>query len=73
MAVCDKTYRLLQQEPYTDMFEAIEPRHPIPIEDAQTFDCRRSAGRHARETKGHNYTATTESLGPCCGDKEPCC
>lgn len=73
MAVCDKTFRLLQQEPYTDMFEAIEPMEPIPLDDAQAFDCRRNARRHPRETKGQGYAATTDSIGPCCGDDGPCC
>jgi len=73
MAVCDKTFRLLQQEPYADMFEAIEPINSIPLDEAQVFDCRRNARRHARETKGQDYAATTESIGPCCGDDGPCC
>jgi len=73
MAVCDKTFRLLQQEPYTDMFEAIEPMEPIPLDDAQAFDCRRNARRHPGETKGQGYAATTDSIGPCCGDDGPCC
>lgn len=73
MAVCDKTFHLLQQEPYTEMFEAIEPLAPISLKDAQPFNCRRNARRHARETKGQDYSATTESIGPCCGDDGPCC
>jgi len=73
IAVCDKTFRLLQQEPYTDMFEAIEPIHSVPLEEAQLFDCRRNVRRHPRETKGQDYSATTVSIGPCCGDDGSCC
>lgn len=73
MAVCDKTFRLLQQEPYNGCFETVEPREAVPPQDAQPFDCHRNAWRHPRETKGQDYSATTESLGPCCGTDEPCC
>jgi len=73
MAVCDKTFQLLQQEPYADLFEVLEPREEVLLEDAQPFDCHRNVRRHARETKGQDYSATTESAGPCCGDDGRCC
>jgi arsenite methyltransferase len=73
MAVCDKTYHLLQQAPYAGMFDAIEPRREIPLEEALAFDCRRSARRDPRETKGNDYAATGDSLGSCCGDNGACC
>ncbi len=73
MAVCDKTFGLLQQAPYTEMFDAIEPREPIPLEDAQSFHCRRSARRHPHETKGLEYSTTTEQGDDYCGDDQPCC
>jgi len=73
VAVCDKTFHLLQAEPYAGMFEPIEPRNPIPIEEAQPFDCRRNARRSPRETKGAGYSATTDTLGPCCGEEGSCC
>lgn len=73
MAVCDKTFHLLQREPYAGMFEAIEPRQPIPLDDAQPFNCRRSARRVPRESKGQDYKVTTASAGPCCGTDGPCC
>ncbi len=72
MAVCDKTYHLLQREPYTGVFEPIEPRETIPLDDAAAFDCRRSARRDPRETKGLDYNATTEADSPCCG-ADGCC
>lgn len=73
MAVCDKTFQLLQQEPYAGMFEPITPRGQISLEDAQAFNCRRHARRTARETKGQDYSTTTDSIGPCCGNDDACC
>ncbi|WP_047812731.1 methyltransferase domain-containing protein [Rhodopirellula islandica] len=72
MAVCDKTYRLLQQEPYVNMFDAIAPREEVALEDAPPFDCGRNARRHPRETKGLEYHATTEETGDC-GGEDRCC
>lgn len=73
MAVCDKTYQLLQKPPYEGLFEAIEPLHQIPLGDAVPFDCRRSKVRSPRETKGESYDVTTESTGPTCGPDGACC
>jgi arsenite methyltransferase len=73
MAVCGKTFHLLQQPPYTGLFDAIEPRAQVPLSDAPPFDCRRSKLRDARETKGADYRDTTESVGPCCADDGACC
>lgn len=73
MAVCDKTFRLLQREPYTGMFDPVEPREAIPLDGAKAFDCRRSARRAPHETKGRDYRLTTDSAGPCCGTDNPCC
>lgn len=72
-AVCDKTFHLLQREPYRDLFEPIEPLTEIPLDAAETFDCRRTKKRDPRETKGRDYHLTTDSLGPCCGDEGACC
>jgi SAM-dependent methyltransferase len=73
MAVCDKTFHLLQTAPYTGMFVGIEPREAISRDEAQAFDCGRSLVRSPRETKGLGYRETSESIGPCCGSDEPCC
>ena len=73
MAVCDKTYHLLQQAPYSGLFDAIEPREAIQLADAAPFDCCRSKLRSPKETKGLAYDATTESIGPCCGPDGDCC
>lgn len=73
MAVCDKTFHLLQREPYAGLFEPVEPVDDIPLESAQPFDCRRSQRREPKETKGRNYQLTIESNDACCSPDEPCC
>lgn len=65
IAVCDKTFLLLQREPYEGMFEPVEPLIEVPLEEAVAFDCRRSVRRHPRETKGADYRETTEEPASC--------
>ncbi|MHC4400215.1 MAG: methyltransferase domain-containing protein [Planctomycetota bacterium] len=72
MAVCDKTFRLLQKEPYGGQFEFVEPLETVPLEKAERFDCSRPKHRHPRETKGQEYDATTEARGTCT-DSGNCC
>lgn len=73
MAVCDKTYHLLQREPYAGMFEAVGPYDSVPLDEARPFDCRRSARRDPRESKGVSYRATTAPSAPRCGENGSCC
>jgi ubiquinone/menaquinone biosynthesis C-methylase UbiE len=73
MAVCDKTFHLLQKEPYSHQFEYIEPLESVPLESATRFDCSRPKHRHARETKGLEYDATTQSHGTCTDSGGSCC
>jgi arsenite methyltransferase len=73
MAVCDKTFHLLKQNPYAGMFDGVEPRVEIPLDEAKDFDCRRSKVRDPRETKGLDYHTTTESQGPCGASDSDCC
>jgi len=64
-AVCGKTFRLLQQEPYREHFWFIEPREPV--EEPQPFDCAQDSLRDPRETKGAASDANTDSCsGPAC-------
>lgn len=72
-AVCDKTFQLYRKAPYRDHFEFIEPLTPVPAEMAEPFDCRRSALRNPRETKGQEYRATTEGSSCCDGGNGACC
>ena len=72
VAVCDKTYRIYAKEPYASSFELVDPIEPIALEDAEPFDCSRTALRHPRETKGFDYDVTTESTGSVCGPNGCC-
>jgi arsenite methyltransferase len=65
-AVCDKTYSLYKKAPYRDFFEFVDPVADVPIDEAKSFDCSRNAIRHPRETKGQNYSVTTEATNKCC-------
>lgn len=71
-AVCDKTFRIYSRAPYREHFELVEPRIPVPIEEARPFDCSRDGLRHPRETKGQDYDATTEAVASCCGPEGSC-
>jgi len=73
MAVCDKLTRLIQLPPYAGMFETIEPLEEIPLDAAQSFDCRRLKIGDPKETKGLRYDATITAAGSCCDGNEPCC
>lgn len=72
VAVCDKTYRLYNREPYGAQIIPVPPLIDIPLEEAGLFDCMRSAIRHPKETKGEDYVATTEATASVCGP-EGCC
>jgi len=71
-AVCDKTYSLYKKAPYSESFEFVDPVVDIPSDEAKLFDCSRNATRHPRETKGQNYSLTTEASSKCC-DAGGCC
>ena len=71
-AVCDKTFQLFSKAPYREHFEFVEPLTLIAPEDAEPFDCDRVPTRHARETKGLEYEATTAESN-CCGSDGGCC
>ena len=72
-AVCDKTFRLLQEQPYADSFIPIGPYESISIDQAEPFECRRSAVRHPRETKGFDYSLTSTAIKSCEGEEGECC
>ena len=71
-AVCDKTFRIYGQEPYSEFFDFIEPLQEIPLENAEPFDCTRTALRHPKESKGVDYDVTTDPQGACC-EPGDCC
>ncbi len=73
VAVCDKTFQLYRKAPYAEHFEFIEPRVPVKPQEAKPYDCAHGRLRHSRETKGMEYSATTEA-GRCCdGGNGGCC
>ncbi len=71
MAVCDKTFNIYSRQPYAKDVVAVEPLEQIALEDAAEFDCRRTAKRHPRESKGLEYNLTDVSAELCAG--ENCC
>jgi len=69
VAVCDKTYRLLQSGPYADAFVFVDPIAEVTRDDAPPFPCADDTLlRPARATKGEAYALTTEV----CGDSSCC-
>ncbi len=75
-AVCEKTYQIYSQEPYSSHFELVPPRVLIPLEEAPPFPCARGVlRRHPNETKGEDYRVTTEARTCGTGDnsKGGCC
>ncbi len=72
IAVCDKTFQIYSREPYASQMILIEPLENINLEDAKEFDCRRTAKRNPRETKGLEYNLTDLS-GEMCGEGGDCC
>lgn len=68
-AVCDKFYNIYQSGAYDGMFELVEPKEDIPLEDAGLFDCSKTLLRDPKETKGAGYDATTEA-SDCCSPSD---
>lgn len=73
MAVCDKTFQIYNKEPYASQIIAVEPIENIALEDAKEFDCKRTAKRNPRETKGLEYNLTDLSGAECCEPGGNCC
>ena len=73
MAVCEKTFGIYSKAPYRDDLIFLEPYETVPSEKAAAFDCRRTATRHPRETKGQEYNVTESSGDACCEPGESCC
>ena len=71
-AVCDKTFKLYQKQPYRELFEFVEPLEKVAPEDAALFDCSGTRLRDPRETKGQDYDLTTGAADVCCGPDECC-
>ncbi|MGI9518771.1 MAG: methyltransferase domain-containing protein, partial [Pirellulaceae bacterium] len=70
-AVCDKTFRALQAEPYQGQFIAIQPVSEVPLENATEFDCATDQIRDPRETRGASPEVSSGNGACCNGDN--CC
>ena len=68
-AICERTFRMLQNEPYADSFVSIEPNQKVSLDQAQPFDCD-SRTRRPSELKGDSYRET-KMVQDCDGDG--CC
>ena len=73
MAVCDNTFQIYGKAPYSDQIIAVEPIENIELAGATEFDCRRTAKRHPRESKGLEYNVTDLSGAECCEPGSDCC
>lgn len=73
IAVCEKTFRLLQSAPYEGLFTPVEPYQTIPLDQAQEMDCRRNMIRSPKETKGKKYDLTNKIMDSCCSPDSGCC
>ncbi|MCD9186006.1 MAG: methyltransferase domain-containing protein [Pyrinomonadaceae bacterium] len=73
MAVCDKTFQIYNKEPYASQIIAVEPIENIELENAKEFDCKRTAKRNPRETKGLEYNLTDLTGAECCEPGSDCC
>jgi arsenite methyltransferase len=71
-AVCDKTWNLYKKAPYAGFFELINPLEEISSDTAKPFDCTRTSRRHPKESKGKNYTTTTDVSRQCCDGGNGC-
>jgi len=68
MAVCDKTFKILTNPagPYSRDIVPVPPYEEIPLDQAPSFDCKRTGTRDPRETKGLEYRATILNDGAVC-------
>lgn len=67
-AVCEKTYRIYSREPYRSQFELVPPRVPVSPTEVRPFPCAHGyLRRDPKETKGADYSVTTEARGSACG------
>ena len=76
VAVCEKTFNIYSKAPYRDSFSLVPPLVPVSKEDVKPFPC--SSGtllRNPRETKGEDYSLTTDAPADCCspGDRKAGC
>ncbi len=76
VAVCEKTFNIYSKAPYRDSFSLVPPLVPVSQGEAKLSPC--TSGmlqRNPRETKGEEYSLTTEAPVDCCspGDRKAGC
>lgn len=65
MAICDRTFRWLQESPFREQFEFLQPATEVPLADAPLMsDCSQWKTRDPKETKGSSFQLPTAS-GEC--------
>jgi arsenite methyltransferase len=76
MAVCEKTFRILNREPYKQYFDFIQPNQAVKAEDAQPFNCNVPTLRDPKETKNGVRLVTAEAVQAAvaaCAPGSNCC
>ncbi|MEO0941791.1 MAG: methyltransferase domain-containing protein [Cyanobacteria bacterium J06642_12] len=68
IAVCDRTYQAMTSpnSPYEAHIIGLEPRVPVPPEEAKEFSCCSPSIRSPRELKGATYRQTQSNPPRCC-------
>lgn len=72
-AVCDKTFQILTNGPYRELFIPVNPIEEIAVEEAGAFDCKTDQFRSPRQTKGLEYRETRVSDASVCDADSGCC
>ena len=71
MAVCEKTFSIYTNSPYSESITPIEPSNSVSPENAQPFSCRGMPIRSPRDTK-KGTASLTVLPEDCCGE-DGCC
>lgn len=71
VAVCEKTYNLLQRPPYQEMFFQVPAYLDVPLDQAPLFDCNTPQVRDPKVTKGLISVLDTRKAAPV--DEGACC
>jgi ubiquinone/menaquinone biosynthesis C-methylase UbiE len=76
MAVCEKTFRILNREPYKQYFDFIQPNQPVKAENVQPFNCNVPSVRDPKETKNGVRLVSAEAVQAAvaaCAPGSNCC
>ena len=70
-AVCEKTFQIMQRQPYAGEFDPVLPKTPVAEAEEKPFLCSGTTVRDPKETKGLDFDVTTEA-GPVCEGPDCC-